>query len=344
MTTIRQTSTTILTSAPRPLIISDEIPGPVSDVCEVLRDRGVEPLVFRPSQDMGSRIRISTRYSSAGLNGALTDLESGYTRIIDSSTRIWTRKPEYPNAGRALDPDPEVSRFIRNQYRVSLDSLFTLDAVWMNPLPLERKLDQNKLLQAGLAAGVGLKVPATLCSDSPDECRQFIEALPAGTDVALKATAAWMSEVSGEDVALGTYTRRLGRQQALELISLAAHAPVILQPYIEKSYELRVTIVDREVFACRIDSQASDSTKVDWRHYNLDNTPHSAVELEPSLNNALVLFMETSGLTFAAVDLIVDAAGDVIFLEANPCGAYGWIEAITDLPITQAIANWLLCE
>jgi hypothetical protein len=52
--------------------------------------------------------------------------------------------------------------------------------------------------------------------------------------------------------------------------------PLTIQDYIEKAYELRVTVVGDRDFACKIDLQApGGNTSVDWRRYNIPKTPNS---------------------------------------------------------------------
>ena len=56
-----------------------------------------------------------------------------------------------------------------------------------------------------------------------------------------------------------------------------AAAPAIYQPELSKAFEVRVTYVDGDVFACRIDSTASARTALDWRHYDFDNVAHCPI-------------------------------------------------------------------
>ena len=55
--------------------------------------------------------------------------------------------------------------------------------------------------------------------------------------------------------------------------------PVVVQGYVPKALELRVTVVAEQVFAVAIDSQRSARTRYDWRHYDQRTTPMWAHEL-----------------------------------------------------------------
>ncbi len=115
----------------------------------------------------------------------------------------------------------------------------------------------------------------------------------------------------------------------------------MLQPYIEKQFEVRVTCVGTKLFACRIDSQASDQTRVDWRHYGSHHVNHVPWSLPPGLADRIIRFMSYCRLAYGAIDLIVSPTGQIVFLEVNPSGQYLWLEHLTGLPITGAIADWL---
>ncbi len=40
--------------------------------------------------------------------------------------------------------------------------------------------------------------------------------------------------------------------------------PIVLQEYIEKQFEVRYIVVEDKHFVCKIDSQKSNQTKIDW--------------------------------------------------------------------------------
>jgi glutathione synthase/RimK-type ligase-like ATP-grasp enzyme len=47
------------------------------------------------------------------------------------------------------------------------------------------------------------------------------------------------------------------------------------------------------------------------------------------------------GLTYGAIDLIVTTEGDYVLLEVNPAGQYLWLEEAAQLPITEAVCDFL---
>jgi glutathione synthase/RimK-type ligase-like ATP-grasp enzyme len=69
--------------------------------------------------------------------------------------------------------------------------------------------------------------------------------------------------------------------------------------------------------------------------------PHSIVELPENLENQIRLLMRHLGLTYGCLDFIQTKDDEFYFLEVNPAGQWLWIEQLTGLPISSAIADEL---
>ena len=117
--------------------------------------------------------------------------------------------------------------------------------------------------------------------------------------------------------------------------------PVFSQQYINKRYEYRVMVIGKKVLSCRIDSQASQMTKIDWRHYDFKNVEHKQVELPKDVQEKLLNFMQKIGLNYGAIDFIETPKGEFVFLEVNPSGQWGWITSLAGLKIPEAVAEML---
>jgi glutathione synthase/RimK-type ligase-like ATP-grasp enzyme len=243
-------------------------------------------------------------------------------------------------ASSSFQTNGGIEEYQAANYRAVWESVYKTEASWMNPYFSSKPLEHDKVRQARIAAAAGLSTIPTLFTSSPDDYITFVESLD-GVDVVVKSPVSWHFEVDDATLPRGTYTRRLRTEEALALAPRASSAPVLVQPYIEKEYELRLTIVAGQVFACRIDSQRSSRTKIDWRHYDIASVPHSPVRLDEQVSRAVVRFMDEADLCFAAIDMIVSPDGAHVFVEANPSGQFGWIESLTEFRITDAIADWM---
>jgi glutathione synthase/RimK-type ligase-like ATP-grasp enzyme len=117
-----------------------------------------------------------------------------------------------------------------------------------------------------------------------------------------------------------------------------------VQNYIEKAFELRVTVVGREIFTCAIDSQKQDDDtgKVDWRQGYDYGLKYSRYDLPAEIAEKCLSFLQRMGLNFGCFDFIVTPDGRYVFLECNANGQWLWIEQETGLRISEAIATFLM--
>jgi glutathione synthase/RimK-type ligase-like ATP-grasp enzyme len=117
--------------------------------------------------------------------------------------------------------------------------------------------------------------------------------------------------------------------------------PVIAQQWIDKAYDLRVTVVGDKIFAVKIDSQISPETEIDWRAGHSIIPPHSPYVLPQTIFKSCLSLTKHLNLSFGAIDLVRDKQGNYWFLEINPNGQWAWLETQTGLPISDCIAALL---
>lgn len=194
---------------------------------------------------------------------------------------------------------------------------------------------RNKFDQLNFAQQIGLSVPPTLVTNDPGIARQFIETYG---DAVVKSIAGYGRRLSNGFEA--TYTQRV-TPEIVQKFDALRFAPVCVQAYVEKDFELRVTIVGECIFACRIDSQISDQTRVDWRRYD-PAVPHQPYVLDSQTERKLLAMMNHYRIHFAAFDLVMTPRGETVFLEMNPSGQFVWIEEKTGMPITDTLIDFLI--
>ncbi len=113
--------------------------------------------------------------------------------------------------------------------------------------------------------------------------------------------------------------------------------PIYIQEYIDKKYEIRLTIIDKSYFAVKIDPY----NQVDWRidieknRYEVAQCPSKILKL---CNNIL----KQNNLLFGAFDFIVNNKEEWIFLEFNPNGQWLWLEKKLNLNISKKIIDYLV--
>ncbi len=206
---------------------------------------------------------------------------------------------------------------------------------WINKRERIRTIQDNKLWQQQIAASVGLPVPYTLVSNDP----AAHAALANQEGQVLCKTFGYIDLETKAD--LFVYSSLFGADEILASSTSIEGCPVFAQKYIPKRYEYRTMVIGERVLSCRIDSQSSDKTKVDWRHYDFENVAHEAHELSEVVNERLRMFMRAAKLKYGAIDLIETPDGEFVFLEVNPSGQWGWIAHYAGLPIPDTVAEML---
>lgn len=113
--------------------------------------------------------------------------------------------------------------------------------------------------------------------------------------------------------------------------------PVYLQEYIEKQYEVRLTVIDKSFYAVRIDTK----DKLDWRN-DYENHHYTLIGCPFYIKKQCQKMLKHYNLSFGAFDYIVNQKNEWVFLELNPNGQWLWLEENLHLNISQKIIEHLI--
>lgn len=196
---------------------------------------------------------------------------------------------------------------------------------------------ENKFLQMDKANRLGFKVPDFLVSNDKEALSAFRRKK---SEVVLKMMYQDLYREKDGSIK-GIYVNKINEFAEFKE---SGENPIFVQEYIEKAYEVRYTVIGDRHFVCRIDSQSSPVSAVDWRRYDLPNTPYASLTPPIEVRDRVNALLQELGLVFGALDFIVNPAGDWYFLEVNPMGQWLWIEDLAGLPISDAIVAWLAKE
>jgi len=201
--------------------------------------------------------------------------------------------------------------------------------------PYKVKRAENKLYQYQIAEKVGLDIPLTLVTNDPRKAKDFCE-------MCLKKKSGVVVKVLNHSNNIGLLTRKITSHELKE-IEVIKYTPCFFQEYIEKTYEIRITVVGKQIFAAEIHSQKIEKTKVDWRNYSqFDEIPYLPHNLPRDISLKCLSLLKKMGLIFGAIDMIYTPDKRYIFLEINANGQWLWIEKLTGLQITKAITELLI--
>ncbi len=231
----------------------------------------------------------------------------------------------------------DIARYVSAECnRFLADVWACLDAVWFPAAPDTIRAAQNKLRQLQLAAELGLTTPPTLVTNDPAAARAFWN--EHGGQLVTKMPSELFQLVLGDELARYTEQVSSAHVHGAQLAAVRC-CPTLFQKQVEKRRELRVTVVDDAVFVAFIYSQSTRRTRIDWRRYNHGATRYETGALPAEIARACITMTARLGLRHAAIDMIETPAGELVFLEINPGGQWGWIEAACSLPITDALVD-----
>jgi len=241
---------------------------------------------------------------------------------------VWWRRPRPATISEQMYRSSH-RHFAANEAYEALAGLWeAMDAQWIN-VPGNDLAAQHKPYQLRMAQKVGLKIPATLMTNDPDQARQFVDA-QGYRNVVYKSFSS--TEMEWRET-------RLLQEEEIALLDYVRHAPVIFQHYVPAKYDLRVTLIDHQIFAAAIHSQQTQYP-IDSR-IDIANAAIEAVTLPQDISSRLLRLTEALGLRYGAIDLRLTPSGDYVFFEINPAGQCLYIEQATGQPIARALADAL---
>lgn len=270
-------------------------------------------------------------------------LKSDYSINIEQSINMsllnnltykstWYRRTKLPN----IDLPTNEKLYVLNEIDSFFENIFSiLDTNWLS-IPYHVRNAENKLLQLKAALDVGFKIPKTLISNSKDEIIAFYR--ENSNELIVKPIS--HTKIKAHDNSKFIFTNEITEEHVNSIFQYDL-TPCIFQQKIKKEYEIRVTVVDDNVFSAFVDSQKHEETKVDWRKKKLQFKP---ISLPKKIQKLCTEILQKLNIRFGAIDIIKDIHGEYIFLEINPNGQWAWIEEQTMLPISDAIINALSHE
>lgn len=313
-------------------------------------DCHVEAVFDRIHANGGATIRIDIDRVLRGENHLTFDYASDTILHTSSSGSInlrevdsvWYRKPfGFSQTYGFLEhiKDPVQRSVVDKEAHDVVDSICMLlsEKFWVNH-PSAISKARLKPYQYAVAKRIGMPVLPTLVTSNPEAARQFCAQGP----TVFKPITVSNMEYGGEHYMVET---TLMTESLIDSLDLIRSQPIILQRFVEKSSELRVTCIGNELFVARQIPDQSTAHTVDWRSLQESG---SRYETDFTLPENIVLairgLLKEFGLGFAAMDFVVDTQGKIHFLEVNPNGQWlGYTDQI-GLPAAAAMANCLVSQ
>lgn len=174
------------------------------------------------------------------------------------------------------------------------------------------------------AAGKFMRTPETLISQQGK--RRL-----ASDDVIVKSLAA--TPFNSEKV---LYTTRVDQSR------LDFSNPWFIQEWVDAEFDLTIQVVGNRIFPFQR-NRISGQT-VDWRreqNYSSKVREWFPAQLSRLETQQIRAFLDSEKLTWGRIDLLRTVAGELIFLELNANGQFGFLDPLNELELFSTVAKYL---
>lgn len=290
-------------------------------------DSSKTPLILDTSE-FSSLLSIEAEYNTK--TKFRISFPNGNQLDLDDVHSFWWRRPQQVVPSAAVRDMPS-REFIYSEWRTALYGIWSATSenrLWINDIMRDQKAS-HKPYQLAVAKKIGLQVPETLITNSPEKAMDFWKAND--ENVIFKSFLA-------TEMAWGE-TRPL-KKEHFALMDSVKLAPVIFQRYIAPAKDLRITVVGKRIFAA--EAIPSKEYQYDWRLTS--NTRWKTHALPQDIQENVQRLMQELGLEYGAIDMRLTEESDAVyyFLEINPAGQFLFIEKEAGLPIADALASHLV--
>ncbi|MFY9808727.1 MAG: ATP-grasp ribosomal peptide maturase [Pseudonocardiaceae bacterium] len=280
--------------------------------------------------DFPIRSQLAATISATGVEGRLRapDVEVG----LSSVQSVYYRRPTRFRFSEGLsDADTLLAA---TEARLGFGGvLAALDVLWLNH-PAQVAIAEYKPVQLRIATQCGMRIPRTLVTNDKSSAIQFAEAV-GGTVICKMLSSLVLSE---NGVPHMTYTTPID----VGAIDPSAFATTthLIQEWVPKKYEARVTMVDKRAFAVAIHA-GSERSHIDWRS-DYESLTYQKIDPPGEVVTAIAQFLRRLGLAFGAFDFVVTPNDEWVMLECNPAGQWLWLQEEVGVQIAAGIADLLV--
>lgn len=239
---------------------------------------------------------------------------------------VWYRRAIFPSING--DADNYTKNFISGELRHLIEGLcLNDDLIWVNPFDSVIKAER-KIYQLKIARDIGFMIPNSLISNDIGLIKLFHQQ---NEPIICKPIYHGYLQEQNQNYAI--YSNRIDSKTIDEL---APMYPTYFQKEIDKSEDIRVTVVENDIFAVQINFDSAKSP--DWRRKEC-KVNYKECDIPKQIKEFCIRLVSKLGLKFGAIDLARTANDEYYFFEINPTGEWAWLEYELGLPIRESLIN-----
>lgn len=246
--------------------------------------------------------------------------------VNDSLKAVYYRAPVYTRYYMYASKEEQL---YKSQWMAFVKNLLCFEnAKWVNN-PVATYKAENKMLQLRYAKQIGFNIPNTKvincrCKQLQEQGKYIIKSI----DTLLlryeeKEAFLYSNIASGEEI----------NSSDLSM------SPVVIQDFLNPKIDLRVTVVDNEVYTVQI-LKSGQGTYDDWRKEK-DNVEFIPYSLPNNLKQMCIALVKKFNLIYGAIDLAI-VNNKYYFIEINPTGEWAWLVENPGFSIDEKITETLM--
>jgi ATP-GRASP peptide maturase of grasp-with-spasm system len=260
--------------------------------------------------------------------------------LLNTITKFWYRRGVFDFFNYFLETQflsKDAILHLHSEYRKTTEvfmQLLVADKVCINRYG---NVHPNKFLVLKSANDIGLKVPASIITNTKNSLKDFyynhqrliVKSISDGTNFII------------EHQKYALFTSLLNESDIQELPNI--FMPSLVQEYIEKQFEIRTFYLNGKCYSMAIFSQNDEKTQIDFRNYN-DEKPNrrSVFQLPKKIETKIDLLMKKFDMNCGSLDLIYSIDNEFVFLEVNPVGQFGMVSKPCNYNLEKILAKELL--
>lgn len=279
-----------------------------------------------------AELAVEAQWSGKGWEGRLQSPRGELD--LEEIRSIWFRSPAAFQFPEHLSAAERQHCYIETKLGMG-GVLLALPVLWVNRPDLAATACY-KPIQIAAAGRAGLTVPPTLVTNTASAVRRFAAARPGPV-----VTKMFASNSIVEDGKRGVaFTRQLDAADLADLAGVEVTAHQFQRRIHPKAYDARVVVIGDRQFGFAIHA-STPQAQLDFRR-DYAALSYERVDVPEPVAKGVADLMLTLGLVYAAIDFVVEPTGEWVFIgDVNPGGQFGWLEAATDAPLTDCLADLL---
>ena len=228
---------------------------------------------------------------------------------LNSFKNIWYRRGSFVYKKDKQSQYDFLNTNINNEFEKIND--FVLNNLGINELYYK---DINKLKILKIASEVKFNIPKYIITDSKKNLTNFFKETKFITKPIYEVV-----HHSDDKYKYSSFTEEIDIFKLNDDFEYS-----FFQEKIEKKYEIRTFIFEKDIFSIAIFSQKNKDTEIDYRRYNYAKpNKNVSYKLDIEIEKKILLFMDKLKLSSGSIDFIVDKNNILYFLEINPIGQFG---------------------